>query len=123
MTTRTPDPWITPGPWIARDSASGCSDMRDGMFDWSSHVDCEAPFYDSEDSDRPGELVEHQTVSTAHGRTVAEAQANARLIAAAPELLEALERCIPLISGAYSNSIAAYNLARAAIAKAKGEVS
>ena len=49
------------------------------------------------------------------GRTYEEAQANAQLISAAPELLEALENCLPHIrSTALSN-------AQKAIAKAKGQ--
>ena len=49
--------------------------------------------------------------------TTAEREANARLIAAAPELLEALEELLAetWINGAFADK------ARAAIAKAKGE--
>lgn len=46
-----------------------------------------------------------------------ELKANARLIAAAPELLEALEA----ITEPYDTSLPEYKVARAAIAKAKGE--
>ncbi|MDT3468959.1 hypothetical protein [Stenotrophomonas maltophilia] len=49
--------------------------------------------------------------------TSAEIEANARLIAAAPELLEALER---ILKGALSLPRFAEELARAAIAKATG---
>jgi hypothetical protein len=54
------------------------------------------------------------------------AEANANLIAAAPELLEALERCEVLVRLRIENDIddetTAGHMARAAIAKAKGEV-
>lgn len=46
-----------------------------------------------------------------------EGLANARLIAAAPELLNALEA----ITEAYDTSLPEYKVARAAIAKARGE--
>lgn len=54
-----------------------------------------------------------------------EADANARLIAAAPELLEALEACTKAMASVLPDfnpyDQAAYDKARAAIAKAKGE--
>ena len=54
-----------------------------------------------------------------------EADANARLIAAAPELLEALEMCTKAMASVLPDfnpcDQAAYDKARAAIAKAKGE--
>ena len=58
------------------------------------------------------------------GWNVAVADANARLIAAAPELLAALEQCLPIIdahrrAALGEGDIAAMN-ARAAIDKAKG---
>lgn len=59
--------------------------------------------------------------------TPEEGRANAQLIAAAPDLLLALEWCVDLITydGANNVSIAEYetgmNSARAAIARAKGE--
>lgn len=62
-----------------------------------------------------------------------EGVANARLMAAAPEMLEALERLIPwackaMVEGVHKNCIlpnaldSAINQARAAIAAARGEV-
>ena len=48
-------------------------------------------------------------------------EANARLIAAAPELLEALEGCIDLMDNGGTWSLEDQAAARAAIAKAKGE--
>lgn len=47
--------------------------------------------------------------------------ANSRLIVAAPELLEALERCIVVIDNGRFPSLNIQDAARAAIAKAKGE--
>lgn len=50
-----------------------------------------------------------------------EAEANARLIAAAPELLEALGGCIQHMEWSTPQGRAAYETAKATIAKAKGE--
>ena len=54
-----------------------------------------------------------------------ECEANARLIAAAPDLLEALEMCTKAMASVLPDfnpyDQAAYDKARAAIAKAKGE--
>lgn len=50
-----------------------------------------------------------------------EAEPNARLIAAAPELLEACERCIAALQANGAPNCEAAKEARAAIAKARGE--
>lgn len=53
-----------------------------------------------------------------------ESAANARLIAAAPDLLEALERCLNFIENTESemgDTLECGDKARAAIARAKGE--
>lgn len=59
------------------------------------------------------------------GTYVGEAEANARLIAAAPEVLEALEELFYLIDGAHDGervfTFKMQRKAKAAIAKAKGE--
>ena len=62
--------------------------------------------------------------STAHGQSMGEQFANARLIAAAPELLEALKACAAVCAGETTNKrglISALEQARAAIAKATVE--
>ena len=62
--------------------------------------------------------------STAHGQSMGEQFANARLIAAAPELLEALQKMLPELRGLSIVSDTAAEMLReaeAAIAKATGE--
>lgn len=49
-------------------------------------------------------------------------QANARLIAAAPDMLEALKRCVELMDNGGTWTIDDQNTARTVIAKAEGEV-
>ena len=56
-------------------------------------------------------------ISSSEGDTLEKARANARLIAAAPELLEALKELV----GWLEDDIYFLDKARAAIAKAKGE--
>ena len=53
------------------------------------------------------------------GRNTPETHANAALIAAAPEMLKALELCVRLRAGVERNR--AWDAARAVIRKAKGE--
>lgn len=57
------------------------------------------------------------------GENIQEAEANARLIAAAPELLEALEQCLTRINPKSKDTwdLKAIHVAKAAIAKATGE--
>lgn len=52
-----------------------------------------------------------------------EREANARLIAAAPEMLEALEDCVELLQhlGAHSGPDTILDAARATLAKARGQ--
>ena len=91
-------------------------------------VTCHAPFVDDvEGSDQYGETFDEQACARAYGRTKEEMAANARLIAAAPELYEALEQMVeiaeltvgwlPTPPGADGPLIKA----RAALAKARGE--
>lgn len=84
----------TPGPWSATGSSAnytppGDRSDRSEMMDWSSGVDAVAPFTENEHGDF--ERVEEQGIARAYGRTIEEAKANARLIAAAPGLLAALQ--------------------------------
>jgi hypothetical protein len=95
----------TPAQWHAHRAF-----YRDGGYVCQSHSDCgKAPF-------------------EVWGETREEAQANARLIAAAPELLEALEALMRNFVGDRSAANTsgeaglAADAARAAIAKARGEV-
>jgi hypothetical protein len=83
----------TPGPWKATGSAAnytppGDRSDRSAMMDWSSGIDGPAPFTENEHGNF--EECDEQQVARGFGRTVEEAKANALLIAAAPELLEAL---------------------------------
>ena len=59
------------------------------------------------------------------GNYESEKQANARLIAAAPDLLVALEQCVPIIvshaNATFGDGVLTLQVARSAIAKAKGE--
>ena len=105
----------TLGPWTVKnggdifgplggDSGDGCKcDHNDG---WKvAEVDVYSSFVE-------GELVELGRVPR---------MANARLIAAAPELLEALEMMLDMSEMNGFGKAAAEDTARAAIAKAKGE--
>ena len=87
----------TPGPWV-----------------WDSHYDDLRPLWYSEMSQGCGYL------SWDNDET---RDANAHLIAAAPDLLEALEAIVATWDGPKYNHFMADNidLARAAIAKAKGQ--
>lgn len=96
----------TPGPWridraIAYDDGdNGMSAVSISGDGWGEFAKCLVKF---DDEDPP------------------EGQANARLIAAAPDLLSALER-LEMVSGlALMSDDPARMAARAAIAKAKGE--
>ena len=80
----------TPGPWTSTKSMR-CDtpdrDGRDDMMDYSTGIDGIAPFTENEYGNF--ERCEEQGVARAYGRSPDEAHANARLIAAAPELLHA----------------------------------
>ena len=96
----------TPGPWVADDN--------EGFSMWKIYSRMSPS----------GSWVQGPCVAKVIGDS-AEADANARLIAAAPELLEALEKALDALGGndpydlGYDDSICGY--IRAAIAKAKGE--
>lgn len=61
------------------------------------------------------------TVCSVHCDSPEEMRANAHLIAAAPEILEALEMMLEMSEMSGFGKAAAEDVARAAIAKAKGE--
>ena len=86
----------TPGPWIFKDA-----DRDSGSFD----IDSEEGFFIAETISGLGH----------------EEQENARLIAAAPDLLEAVNRLLVCMSLANWENDDAAVFARAAIAKATGE--
>lgn len=96
----------TPGPWFVD------LDIRPGM-EWNNHIVA-----------RDGDL---RICFMAHGGEYedkqAEAEANARLIAAAPELLAALELLVKDVGDyeAWQRPCHALDVAREAITKAKGE--
>lgn len=81
----------TDGPWEASNSIthwhnrSRPEDDRKDMMDYSSTISCIAPFKENEHGGF--EECETQSAAKAFGRTKEECLANARLIAAAPELL------------------------------------
>ena len=87
----------TPGPWILRRHVNG------------PIADIYAPH------DRPDCLA----TTAFHGWTFAEMEANARLIAAAPDMLEALEGLLDC--EAFSACTECEHRAERAIAKARGE--
>ena len=92
----------TPGPWMI-----GSSDLKVSMLS----VHCR-------DTKRKHSTI-CRMVSTKHGMDIFEGEANARLIAAAPELLEALKNLV-LCSERWEDTHTALVMeaARAAIAKA-----
>ena len=97
----------TPGPWRIVDEIGGDLYVRDvgGVIAF-----CAKPMRWEGQDDR-------------YTSEMAECHANARLIAAAPDLLAALEKCVEhlrCVREGYS-SISPEDIARAAISKAKGE--
>lgn len=117
----------TPGPWEISGNVSHYDLDVDGeRVSWCSTVFAYMPYTaHSEDASTPDTMHDFQRSAVAYGRTKAEANANARLIAAAPELLEALEHAVARveIANAEGNPIlsAWIDGARAAIHKATME--
>lgn len=99
----------TPGPWAWFGNASAmvyALDETGGVNRFSARVDGGCPY--------AGRTVKERTSED-------ELAANARLIAAAPELLEALEMALPGLGGLANENASVtpdYQRARAAIAKA-----
>jgi hypothetical protein len=100
----------TPGPWAILDDKEPSAPGIEAPSVEFSVVVIGYPQHDAGDD------------AGVHGRTPEEKMANACLIAAAPELLEALEMMVLDFSDyPASERFHAFDLARAAIAKAKGE--
>lgn len=77
----------TEGPWETTDGGyKHDTEADDDIVRWHSPVYAHLPYED--DCDDPGDT-DRQAIATGAGRTIEEAQANAALIAAAPDLLEA----------------------------------
>ena len=103
----------TPGPWriIIDDDGNPLSGRL--MVAAAPELDCAIVHWDG---------FAQEFWESARGKK--EMHANARLIAAAPDLLEALERCLNFIENTESemgDTLECGDKARAAIAKAKGE--
>lgn len=94
----------TPGPWVVFDGDTEHPgiDMADGSFSIVVYGEDGEPF------------------EGVRGRSPAETLANARLIAAAPDLLEALKEVQPYFEGEHSHDHPTCVAIRAAIAKAEG---
>jgi hypothetical protein len=103
----------TPGPWRIVIDDDGNSLSGRPMIAAAPELDCAIVHWDG---------FEQEFWESARGKK--EMHANARLIAAAPDLLEALERCLNFIENTESemgDTLECGDKARAAIAKAKGE--
>lgn len=101
----------TPGPWFA---------VSERLYQGKHHVAGRGPVVKA--SGRPRTIAEVYRATTQDGREK-EAEANARLIAAAPELYEALQDCVALLSGEVSGAAQVNSIlreSRAAIAKVEG---
>lgn len=90
----------TPGPWRVSEKVGDFIHIR-------------------HDNNEPGAMSLNLTHVTARSSWSQEAEANARLIAAAPELLEALQECLGWVNNGMARDV--HNKAQAAIAKALGE--
>jgi len=106
----------TRGPWIANHTHADNGKFKYGVRNQTS----DNPVFDWKTSiTRNGSPCYLGTLIQAGARDHAEAEANANLIAAAPELLEALDDIIGLAKA--GRIVHIENRAKAAIAKAKGE--
>ena len=107
--THSPGPWHTPDTWFRYGN-----DPEDDFY-----VTVRGGAHLTEEGEE-----EEETVCTVCHNDLESAQANARLIAAAPDLLEALEWCLNAMNHAYggADNFAAMekDKARAAITKATG---
>jgi hypothetical protein len=111
----------TPGPWIYHGSVHEIgTTYRESDRLWAGSV---SPYQSS----RPyrGTICHIQSCDhIPNGISRDEARANARLIAAAPDMLDALRRCLNYIEsteGEFGIQMESGDIARAAIAKAEGK--
>lgn len=93
----------TPAPWSTIDSFSRPTDVNSEMMHFRTRIECIAPFRENENSDRPNELVQYQTLCHVYGRTVEEMKANAEFIANAPELLKENEQLLTVLKEIYED--------------------
>ena len=113
----------TPGPWVLETLRTSCGICHKV-----------GPFPGRHDNDEPRHACLYADYPSKHNPADAELEANARLIAAAPDLLEALIKYMDAIDmfdkaskdginyhGAVGNRLATEEIARAAIAKATGK--
>ena len=102
----------TPGPWIARcdDQTEGLKRGDNGIRFWS--IRGEGKYR--------GDMCTVHAAEHIGGVTIDERDANARLIAAAPELLEALQGLVGKSTDTPGDWSREWNAALAAIAKATG---
>lgn len=101
----------TPGPWSLSD------------YGWSRRSDGGHPVFMGRISGNGGQLVHSGSAFGIFGKTEGEAEGNARLISAAPEMLEALKALVDDLGhfpGVSERIFHSLNLADAAIAKGEG---
>jgi hypothetical protein len=111
----------TPGPWAYYGGERWVGSATEKSLLYCADVHADAPGY-------RGNVCDIQSADHISGITRAEAAANARLIAAAPDLLEALYAVLDDVedldmypSNAVGREAGAFDLVVAAIAKATGE--
>jgi hypothetical protein len=110
----------TPGPWTVRTCKGHGLDQIDAEADGFTIADVEAVSFAS-----VGGYAEHPANPKQRKARPGEPEANARLIAAAPDLLAALQKLINKINWAFDSEIQGVlaeevDAAEAAIAKAEG---
>jgi hypothetical protein len=104
----------TPGPWETHQDIDGRNSVRVCKPDGEPEDEAVAWIYENVGRGcRP--IAEAEII----GMSRLEAEANARLIAAAPELLEACKESLPYIEGPGDSYV--YGLIKAAIEKAEGK--
>lgn len=112
----------TPGPWIYKDEQGI---MLGGQSDWSAQMDCKSTYGVQSTApvmDNRGTTI---AIVVLDGFDENIIEANARLIAAAPDLLAALEYCAGQLADSRmigdDDGLRGYLMAQDAIAKATGK--